>query len=256
VSLDRSLETIVRRDRAITTAALVVVTLLAWLYLLRLHGGMSAMADTGMAMQAWTTHDALMACVMWAVMMVAMMIPSAAPMIVMFGTLNRKRRTDGGTPHVNTALFVVGYLAIWGGFSVAATIAQWALQHAALMAPQAMVVGPRAGAAFLVVAAIYQVTPFKYACLARCQSPFGFLMAEWRDGDAGAFVMGVRHGLFCLGCCWALMALLFVGGVMSLAWVGALAAFVLVEKLVAHRAVTWTSAAVLIAGAVWLLSAR
>jgi predicted metal-binding membrane protein len=146
-------------------------------------------------------------------------------MILMFGTLNRKRRAAAGTPHVNTALFVAGYLAMWGGFSVVAAGAQWALQHAALMAPDAMRVGARLGAAFLVIAAVYQVTPFKYACLARCQTPFGFLMAEWREGDAGAFIMGVRHGLFCLGCCWMLMALLFVGGVMNLAWVAMLAAF-------------------------------
>jgi predicted metal-binding membrane protein len=112
------------------------------------------------------------------------------------------------------------------------------------------------GAAFLVIAAVYQVTPFKYACLARCQTPFGFLMAEWREGDAGAFIMGVRHGLFCLGCCWMLMALLFVGGVMNLAWVAMLAAFVLVEKLVAHRSVSWASAAIMLAAAAWMLSAR
>lgn len=256
MSLDRSLESIVRRDRAVTVAGLVALTLLAWLYLVRLHGEMADMADMGMAMEAWTAHDALMAVVMWAVMMIAMMLPSAAPMILMFGTLNRKRRADAGTPHVNTALFVVGYLAMWGGFSVAAAGAQWALQHAALMAPEAMTVGPQVGAAFLVMAAVYQVTPFKYACLARCQTPFGFLMTEWREGDAGAFVMGVRHGLFCLGCCWVLMALLFVGGVMNLAWVAMLAGFVLLEKAVAHRSVSWASAAVLVAGALWMISTR
>lgn len=256
MSLDRSLSSIVRRDRAVTAAGLVTLTLLAWLYLVRLHGEMAGMADMGMAMEAWTAHDALTAVVMWAVMMIAMMLPSAAPMILMFAALNRTRRAEAPAPHVNTALFVAGYLVIWGGFSVVAAGAQGALQHAALMAPEAMAVGPRAGAAFLVIAAVYQVTPFKYACLARCQSPVGFLMAEWREGDAGAFVMGLRHGLFCLGCCWMLMALLFVGGVMNLAWVGVLAGFVLLEKLVAHRGVSWASAAVLVAGAVWMLSAR
>lgn len=253
MSLDRSLESIARRDRAITAAGLGTLTLLAWLYLVRLHGETADMADMGMVIEAWTLHDALMAVVMWAVMMIAMMLPSAAPMILVFTTINRKRRADAGTPHVNTALFVAGYLTMWTGFSVAAAAAQWTLQHVALMAPATMAVGPRVGAALLIVAAIYQVTPFKYACLARCQTPFGFLMAEWREGDAGAFLMGVRHGLFCLGCCWVLMALLFVVGVMNLAWVAVLAGFVLFEKLVAHRSVSWASAAVLVAGAVWTI---
>jgi predicted metal-binding membrane protein len=256
VSLDRSLQAIVRRDRTITVAALAVLALLAWLYLARLHGEMAEMAGMGMATAPWTVHDAVMAAVMWTVMMTAMMVPSAAPMIVMFTTMNRRRREEGGGAHVNTALFVAGYLLTWCGFSVVAAGAQWALTNAALMAPDAMRLGPRAAAGVLIVAALYQVTPFKYACLARCQSPFGFLMAEWRDGDAGAFRMGVRHGLFCLGCCWALMALLFVSGVMSLPWVAALAAFVLLEKLVAHRAVSWVSAALMVAAAVWLIGAR
>jgi predicted metal-binding membrane protein len=256
MSLDRSLESIVRRDRAVTAAGLGALTLLAWLYLVRLHGETADMADMGMAIEAWRLHDALMAVVMWAVMMIAMMLPSAAPMILVFTAINRKRRTEAGTPHVNTALFVAGYLTMWSGFSVAAAAAQWTLQHIALMAPATMTVGPRVGAAFLIVAAIYQVTPFKYACLARCQTPFGFLMAEWREGAAGAFLMGVRHGIFCLGCCWVLMALLFVVGVMNLAWVAVLAGFVLLEKLVAHRSVSWASAAVLVAGAVWLITGR
>jgi predicted metal-binding membrane protein len=256
MSFDRSLESIVRRDRAVVLAAVVTLALLAWLYLVRLHGDMADMAHMGMAMEAWTVHDVLMAVAMWSVMMIAMMLPSAAPMILMFATLNRKRRADTGTSHVNTALFVAGYLAMWGGFSVAAAGAQWALQQAALMAGDALRVGPRVGAAVLVAAAVYQVTPFKYACLARCQTPFGFLMAEWREGDVGAFVMGVRHGLFCLGCCWVLMVLLFVGGVMNLAWVAVLAGFVLVEKLVARRSVSWASAAIMLAAAVWMISAR
>lgn len=254
MSVDRSLESIARRDRAITLCAVVTLALLAWLYLVRLHGDMAAMAHTGMAMEAWTAHDALVAVAMWFVMMIAMMLPSAAPMILMFVTLNRKRRADTPTPHVNTPLFVAGYLAMWGGFSVAAAGAQWALQHAALMAADALRVGPRVAAAVLVAAAVYQVTPFKYACLARCQTPFGFLMAEWRDGDVGAFVMGVRHGLFCVGCCWVLMALLFVGGVMNLAWVAVLAGFVLLEKLGGR--VSWASAAIMLAAAVWMISAR
>ena len=256
MTVDGALESIARRDRAVTVGGLVTLTLLAWFYLLRVHREMADMAGMGMAMEAWTARDALTAVAMWTVMMIAMMLPSAAPMIVTFATLNRKRPAHAGTPHVNTALFVTGYVAMWSALSVAAAGGQWGLQHASLMAADVHRVGPRVGAVFLVGAAVYQVTPFKYACLARCQTPFRFLMAEWREGNAGAFVMGVRHGLFCLGCCWVLMTLLFVGGVMNLAWVALLAGFVLVEKLVAHRSVSWASAAVMVAGAAWMLSAR
>jgi predicted metal-binding membrane protein len=254
VSLDRSLESIVRRDRAVTVAGLVALTLLAWLYLLKLHGETADMAGMGMVMEAWGLHDALMASVMWAIMMIAMMLPSAAPMILVFTSLNRKRRGDAGAPPVNIGLFVAGYLVVWGAFSVVAAAAQWGLQRAALLSADAMTVGPRVGAGVLVAAAVYQVTPLKYACLSRCRSPLGFLMSEWREGNTGALVMGLRHGLVCLGCCWLLMALLFVGGVMNLAWVAVLAAFVLLEKLLpTGRIVSWASSVVLLAGAGWLL---
>ena len=272
MSLDRSLESIVRRDRAVTVAGLLALTLLAWLYLIldfaplgararlgshglvRLHGEMADMAEMGMVMEAWRLHDALMAVVMWAVMMVAMMLPSAAPMILVFTTLNRKRGGESAAPPINVGLFAAGYLVVWGAFSVVAAAAQWGLQHAALMSADAMTVGARVGAGVLVAAAVYQVTPLKYACLSQCRSPLGFLMSEWREGNTGALVMGLRHGLICLGCCWVLMALLFVGGVMNLAWVAVLAAFVLLEKLLpAPRIVSYASSVILLAGAGWLI---
>ena len=250
---DARLEALVRRERAVTLGGLAVLVVLAWIWFVRLGREMTAMADMGMATDPWTARDAVLAAVMWAVMMVAMMLPSAAPMILMFTGLNRRRREAGQPPHVATPLFVLGYLVVWAAFSVAAAAAQWGLQRAALLSDDAMSAGPLVAAALLAAAAIYQVTPLKYACLARCRSPLGFLMTEWRDGRAGALVMGVRHGVFCLGCCWALMALLFVGGVMNLAWVAALTVFVLIEKVLpAGRIVPWVSGALLLAWAAWL----
>ena len=203
----------------------------------------------------WGSGDVIFTFLMWAVMMVAMMLPAAAPMILVFATVNRKRReSPGAAPYVNTTLFVLAYLAVWGAFSVAAALAQWALHAAALLSEDAMQAAPLAGAVLLAAAGIYQVTPLKYACLARCQTPIGFLLGEWRDGNRGAVVMGLRHGLFCLGCCWVLMALLFVGGVMNLAWVAAIAAFVLIEKVLpAGRLVSVISGAALLIWAAWTL---
>ena len=253
---DAALESLARRDRAVTLVGLAALAALAWLYLVRLGREMADMAAMDMAhTDPWTSADAGLAAVMWAVMMVAMMLPAAAPMILVFATVNRKRREAPGTaPYVNTTLFVLAYLAVWSAFSVAAALAQWGLHAAALLSGDAMQAAPLAGAVLLAAAGIYQLTPLKYACLARCQTPIGFLLGEWRDGNRGAIVMGLRHGLFCLGCCWVLMALLFVGGVMNLAWVAAIAAFVLMERVVpAGRLVSWTSGAALLAWSTWSL---
>lgn len=250
------LEPLARRDRAVTLAALAALAALAWLYLVRLGREMADMAAMGMTDTGpWTARDAALAAAMWAVMMVAMMLPAAAPMILVFVTVNRKRREAPGTaPHVDTTLFVLAYLAVWGAFAVAAALAQWGLHAAALLSEDAMRAAPVAGAVLLAAAGIYQLTPLKYACLARCQTPVGFLLAEWREGRRGALVMGLLHGLFCLGCCWVLMALLFVGGVMNLVWVAAIAAFVLLEKLLpAGRLVSATSGGALLVWAAWTL---
>ena len=243
--LDRWIEAVSRRERALTLAGLAGIVALAWLYLFRLSQEMESMAAMGMAhVEAWTLADAALTTTMWAVMMAAMMLPGATPMLLVFTTVNSKRRADhsvgGAPPLVSTGLFTLGYLLVWGGFSLAAATAQWGLQAAALLTDDAWTVMPVVGAAVLIAAGVYQLTPLKYACLARCQTPLGFLLSEWRDGDLGALVMGLRHGLFCLGCCWVLMALLFVGGVMNLAWVAAITAFVLLEKLLpAGRAISW-----------------
>ncbi|PYM49845.1 MAG: hypothetical protein DME14_07515 [Candidatus Rokuibacteriota bacterium] len=258
VGRDELIEAVARREGVAALLGLAGLTLLAWLSLSRLGHEMADMAAMHMAPAGpWSATDALLAGGMWAVMMVAMMLPGAAPMILVFATVNRKRRLGGeadGAPYVNLGLFVLGYLAVWSAFSVGAALAQWGLHTAALLSEDAMRAGPVAGALILLAAGVYQLTPLKYACLARCQTPLGFLLSEWREGNGGTLVMGLRHGLFCLGCCWALMALLFVGGVMNLAWVAAIAGFVLVEKLVpAGRVVSWLSGGALLAWGVWAL---
>jgi predicted metal-binding membrane protein len=167
---------------------------------------------------------------MWAVMMVAMMTPSAAPMILTFAAVNRRRQAQQGRL-VPTAVFVLGYLLVWSGFSIVATLAQWGLHTAALLSPMVVVTSPVVGGLLLIAAGIFQWTPLKSTCLTQCRSPLGFLMTDWREGTWGALVMGLRHGSYCVGCCWVLMALLFVAGVMNLLWVAAIAVLILVEKV-------------------------
>src|SRR5712691_8737935 len=237
----RWIEVVLRHERTVTLAGLTALVALAWIYLLRLSHEAVSMAEMGMAhLGPWTPADAALAAGMWSVMMVAMMLPSAAPMILVFVTVNLRRGLDANAPYVSTGPFALGYLLVWGVFSVGATAAQWGFQRAAVLAEATLALTPLAGAAVLVAAGLWQLTPLKYACLARCQTPIGFLLAEWRQGPRGALVMGLRHGLYCLGCCWVLMALLFVGGVMNLAWVAAITAFVLLEKVLpAGRAISW-----------------
>jgi predicted metal-binding membrane protein len=146
------------------------------------------------------------------------------------------RRGGGRAPFI-VLIFGLGYLTVWVGFSACATLAQWALHHAAVLSPEMAAPSPRIGGAILCAAGVYQLTPFKRACLMHCQSPLGFLMTRWRDGTSGALLMGMRHGAYCLGCCWALMCVLFVVGVMNLVWVATLALFVFFEKIGAAGAV-------------------
>jgi predicted metal-binding membrane protein len=163
-------------------------------------------------------------------MMPGMMLPSAMPMILTFATVNRRRR-ERGQPFVPTLVFTSGYLIAWGWFGVLAAVADWALERAALISPMTGRLGPILGPILIIAAGIYQLTPFKSACLAHCRSPFAFVLNHWRDGIAGALRMGFGHGLYCLGCCWLLMALLFALGLMSPLWMAVIAAFVLIERL-------------------------
>ncbi|MFZ1061385.1 MAG: DUF2182 domain-containing protein [Candidatus Rokuibacteriota bacterium] len=243
-------------DRAIVAAGLLGVAGLGWLYIVRLGREMAVMADMAMAMPQmtpWDLADFVLTFLMWAVMMVAMMVPSASPMILTFTTINRKRLVDE-TPLIRTGLFLVGYLLVWAGYSLLAALGQWGLHAAALITP-AMAVAPWLGGVLLVAAGVYQFTPLKDVCLSRCQSPFGFILTQWREGAAGALIMGLRHGAFCVGCCWVLMALLFVAGVMNLLWVAAIAAFVLLEKVAPlGRVVSRLAGAILILWGAWLLA--
>jgi predicted metal-binding membrane protein len=179
-----------------------------------------------MPMSDWSAANWLAVFIMWAVMMAAMMLPTAMPMVSVFGTLNRARGEAG-----RTAAFVAGYLALWTAFGAAATAAQWVLQTRGLLSPMIVSMSPVLSAALLAIAGIFQFTPLKQACLRACRSPLGFLLTDWRDGLWGAARMGVRHGLYCLGSCWALMALLFVGGAMNLLWIAALTLLVAMEKI-------------------------
>jgi predicted metal-binding membrane protein len=245
--VDTTLEAVLRRDRLVVVAALIAVIALSWTYLLAGAGmGMSAFEMTrmsqlgmaggmsGMAMMTptvWTPGYAVLMFFMWWVMMVAMMLPSAAPMIILFATVNRKQR-ETGHPHVETSIFAVGYLAAWAGFSLVAVILQWGFERTGILSP--MLVGTNVifGGVLLLAAGAYQLTPIKHACLRHCRSPLTFLSTHWRPDARGALRMGLVHGAFCVGCCWFLMGLLFIGGLMNLYWIAGLALFVLFEKAV------------------------
>jgi predicted metal-binding membrane protein len=184
---------------------------------------------------------------MWAVMMVAMMLPSASPMILTYATMIRRHPGE----RVSAVwIFAGAYLVVWTLFSAAATASQLLLDKAALLGAASRTASI-VGAALLLLAGLYQLTPLKNACLAHCRSPLGFFMTEWRQGLAGAFSMGFKHGVHCLGCCWMLMGLLFVFGVMNLLWIAALSILVLVERLAPFgHAIAKVSGAMMIAGAI------
>lgn len=255
------LEHVLKRDRLIVLASLVALTVLAWGYMIAEARAMNltgvcccaGMKMSGPDLNPWSTASLLPLFLMWTEMMVAMMLPSAAPMILAFAMVNRKRR-ENHQPFVPTAAFSGGYLAAWAGFSALAALAQWALHARALLSPMMVSTSPFLGGGLLIAAGLFQWTPFKHACLTHCRSPLNFMMTEWRDGRWGAFRMGMKHGVFCTGCCWFLMALLFVAGVMNMWWVALIAVFVLVEKA-APRGL-WigkTAGVVLAAWGIWVL---
>jgi predicted metal-binding membrane protein len=231
------LEAILHRDRAVVMTELVAVVLLSWSWIAFGVGmEMSAIEmtrmprDMMMAPAVWTPAYAALMFGMWWVMMVAMMLPSAAPILLIFARINRRER-EGRRPWVPTSTFAVGYLAMWGAFSVSAMFLQWSFEVSGLLSPMMVTTTTWIGAAMLIATGLWQFSPIKHACLRQCRSPVAFLSAHWRAGSWGAFRMGLVHGAYCLGCCWFLMMLLFFGGVMNLWWIGGLAAYVLTEKL-------------------------
>jgi predicted metal-binding membrane protein len=243
---DLTLERALLRDRWIVGSCLALLVALACLWLWRDH---AAMADWEESMAAMGMQDMEMeggpmaissasaaylveAFIMWLIMMVAMMLPSAAPMILLYEKLARSGRQQGGV-FASTTVFACLYLGVWGGFSAVAALIQWALVRSGAVSGMGLALGDqRIAGALLIAAGLYQLTPLKNACLKKCRSPLSFLMRLWRPGLVGAARLGLAHGLYCLGCCAMLMALLFVFGVMNLAWVACLAIVVLIEKVV------------------------
>lgn len=175
---------------------------------------------------AWTLKDFALTFAMWSVMMAVMMTPTAIPVLLVFARV----RNDAGRS-VRAALFGLGHLSVWIGFSAAAAFVQWTLHQSALLSPAMSITSPIASAFVLIAIGVYQLTPVKAKCLTNCQRPIDFLMRYWKEGAKGALELGIRHGIYCLGCCWALMLVLFVVGVMNIGWIAALTAFVLLEKL-------------------------
>ena len=255
------LASLLRRDRWLTIGGLALVLVIASAYVLHGAGmGMSALEMTRMsrememAQPAWTLRYAALMFAMWWLMMTAMMLPSAAPVLLLASALNRRANPDR-RPYGATAVFACGYLAAWAGFSVVAVAAQaWLSANGSLSSMLHVGEGALAGA-ILLAAGLWQLTPLKRACLRHCRSPVRFLAARRRSGNAGALAMGTEHGAYCVGCCWLIMALLFVGGVMNLYWIAGLAGYALVEKLLpAGERVARITGAVLAASGLGLLA--
>lgn len=214
-----------RREGVFVLGAMTLIVLLCWAYLL---------AGAGMDMSAraqWSASYAGLMFLMWWIMMVAMMLPSAAPMILMFAKMSR-RPEHGVLPPLPVMLFTLAYAVAWAAFSAVAVGFQWGLEASGLISPMLKSTSGVLSGSILVAAGLYQLTPLKHMCLRHCRSPLQFVLGHWRNGPGGAFRMGLSHGAYCVGCCWFLMALLFVGGVMNLLWIAGLTLLVLVEKII------------------------
>ena len=248
------LESVLKHERTATWILLLVIPLACWTWILvmahDMYGSMHG-ASAWMMTAHWDATHVLLLWTMWAVMMTAMMMPSASPLILMYAGALRGR----GDAQAGRKLYALaaGYVLVWALFSVTVTALQRALANALLLTPMMELAAPVLAAAVLALAGLYQLTPLKHACLRVCRSPLGYLLQHWRDGAIGAFRMGVGHGLYCLGCCWALMLLLFAGGVMNPVVIVALTLWVLVEKLAPFGAsTTRLSGIVLLGFAMWL----
>jgi predicted metal-binding membrane protein len=252
-----AIESLLLRERMFILGGMAGLTAAGWAYLFydadaNHCARMAEMALPHMSGWSWVEFSLMFA--MWSIMMVAMMVPSVAPMVLLFASINRRRHAQR-RPYVPTAIFLGGYLAVWTGFSLLATTAQWVLQRFALLSAAMASTSAIFGGLILLAAGTFQWTHWKNACLSHCRTPLHFLMTDWKEGNRGAFRMGWRHGLFCTGCCWALMLLLFVAGVMNLAWVAALSALVLAEKVLPKaKLVIRVSGVALAAAGIWMLT--
>lgn len=250
-----TMQAAIRRDRNIIIFGIAVITLLGWAYMLKMSPDSNPGMEMSMPMPSSTGWDVEllgMSIVMWCIMMIAMMIPSASPMILSFSKVHHQQRDNSST--LPTAIFISGYLSVWCGFSLIAAIGQVALHETAPLSSPMGKTGSLLGGGLLITAGLFQWSALKEACLNKCRTPLSFLLTEWREGNRGAFVMGFRHGIFCTGCCWALMLLMFVGGVINLAWMGALAVYMLVEKIVPQgRQFSRVTGSLLILMGAWML---
>jgi predicted metal-binding membrane protein len=262
-----ALESLLKRDRAIVGATLVGITGLAWAYLVWIENSMTmpgaSMADmpdmnmAAPAFRAWTVGDIGFTFAMWAVMMVGMMTPSIAPMVLLYARVGRQAALQNA-PFAAAGWFAGGYLLSWTAFSLLATVAQALLERAALLTPMMTAASPRVGGVILVAAGFYQWVPFKDSCLKQCRAPLAFIQnyGGFKRDAVGSLGLGLRHGFFCIGCCWALMALLFAGGVMNVLWIAAIAGLVLIEKVVrAGRVISNVAGIGFLLFGLWLLVA-
>ncbi len=227
------LEGLLARDRLAVVAGLAGAIALSWLYVVPvsrdMYGAMNG-PSAWMMEGTWDARYFLLILLMWAVMMIGMMLPSAAPTTLLFAAVLRKSDPQNA-PVARTYAFAAGYVAVWTAFSFGATLLQWGLARTALLSPMMTITSSTLGALVLIAAGVYQWTPLKQACLTHCRAPADFMARHWRPGVRGALRMGALHGAYCVGCCWVLMLLLFFGGVMSLIWIAAITVFVLLEKL-------------------------
>jgi predicted metal-binding membrane protein len=242
-------------ERWIVGASLLLLTVLSWIYLLLMAQGMKAMTGEGgsakymwlMPMGRWDLTDFMLGFLMWVIMMVGMMVPSAAPMMFLYAKVRRRAEVSSSALML-TSIFALGYFTIWAAFSLAATLLQYLLTEWRLYSDLMQTDNALLSGFILVLAGVYQLTPWKNTCLAHCQSPVGFLTRHWRDGAGGAFRMGITHGWYCLGCCWLIMLVLFSVGVMNLLWIAVLSIFVLGEKLfTTSKSASYAAGVVLIA---------
>lgn len=240
----------VSKDRALVLGAMTGITLAGWAYLYWDADTMNC-ARWMSAGTLWNLPGFFTMLTMWSIMMVAMMAPSVAPMVMTFAMVNRRRK-ERSAPYVPVAVFLLGYIIVWTVFSALATTAQFWLTSMRLLSMSMASASSAFAAGLLIGVGLFQWTPWKQRCLTHCAGPLQFLTSAWREGKSGALRMGLQHGLFCLGCCWAVMALLFVAGVMNLLWVAALSLFVLAEKL-APAFVSRPGGAVMAAAGAWLL---
>jgi predicted metal-binding membrane protein len=230
-SIESRSTTVFNKSRALVIVGIVSLSMLAWGYMVYL--AWYSAADTSALPKPHTHHSTslLFVFVMWSVMMVAMMLPTAAPTILMYETIAQKKTTSHNRVSL-TVIFVAGYLFMWTAYSGLAAFGQLWFQTSSLVSTQMVKSAPVVSGILLISAGIFQFTPLKYACLKHCRSPMGFFIQHWQEGWKGSFLMGLRNGMYCIGCCWALMVLMFVAGVMNTVWMAILALYILVEKLI------------------------